>query len=252
MKRESHRWYSGSLGRDMELLLYGHAGQPMLAFPSQNGRFWDWESFGMIEGVADLLDDGRLTLAAVDSVDSESWTNHGAHPIDRARRHETYERYLLDEVLPLLSAVTGQDVAWAAGCSMGAYHAANLFFRRPDRLDGLIAISGVYSARLFVGDAGGDEIYFNDPLAYLPGLDDPWHLDRYRRSQITFVAGQGAYEEEALTDTRAVQAVLESKDVPAVFDYWGHDVDHHWSWWARMLRHHVGRMLDATRAAPAG
>ena len=107
----------------------------------------------------------------------------------------------------------------------------------------MVAISGVYSTRIFVGDAPGEEIYFNNPLAYLPGLEDPWHLDRFRRSQIAFVAGQGAHEEDALADTRAMQAILEAKSIPAVFDYWGHDVEHHWRWWGPMLRLHLGRML---------
>jgi len=245
VRREEHRWYSPSLGREMGLLLFGHAGQPLLAFPSQDGRAWDWEGFGMVDAVADHLDAGRLTLATVDSVDGESWTNAAAHPQDRARLHEAYERYIVDEVLPLLAAVTGRDLAWATGCSMGAYHAANLFFRRPDRIDGLIAISGVYTTRIFVGDAAGDEIFYNDPLAYLPGLTDHWYLDLFRRSQITFVVGQGAYEEDAIADTRAMQAILDAKGVPAVFDYWGHDVEHHWHWWARMLRHHLDRMLAA-------
>jgi esterase/lipase superfamily enzyme len=245
MRREEHRWHSPTLGREMALLLYGDGPQPVVAFPSQDGRHWDWEGFGMIDAIGDLLEDHRLTLAAVDSVDGESWTNHDASPRVRARRHEAYERYILDEVLPLLHGATGRDVVWATGCSLGAYHAANLFFRRPDRLDGMLAISGVYSTRLWVGDASGEEIYFNDPLAYLPDLHDPWHLERFARSLITFVVGQGQWEEDAIADTRAMQAILEAKGVPAVFDYWGADVEHHWRWWGPMARHHLGRMLEA-------
>jgi esterase/lipase superfamily enzyme len=229
----------------MELLLYGYGGQPLLAFPSQDGRFWDWEEFGLVGAVGDFLEEGRLTLATVDSVDVESWTNEHLDPRDRARRHEAYERYIVDEVVPLLAAVTGREMAWATGASMGAFHAANTFFRRPDRLDGVIAMSGVYSTRVFVGEASGDEIYFNNPLAYLPRLEDPWHLDRYRRSEIVFVAGQGEWEEDAVRDMHALQAILIAKGVPAIFDYWGFDVAHHWYWWAQMLRHHVGRMLSA-------
>lgn len=246
MKREHHAWHSPSLGREMGLLLYGHAARPLLAFPSQDGRLSDWEGFGMVDAVADLLEDGRLAMATIDSVDGESWTNENAHPIDRARRHEAYERYVVDEVLPLLREVTGHDLAWATGASLGAFHAANLFFRRPDLFDGVIAMSGVYSPRLWVGDAPGDEIYFHNPLAYLPGLTDPWHLERYRRSQIVFVTGQGAYEEDAIADTRAIQEILHEKGVDATFDYWGGDVEHHWRWWGPMLRHHLGRMLEVS------
>jgi esterase/lipase superfamily enzyme len=248
VKREQHTWYSHALGREMGLLLYGHGGQPLLAFPSQDGRFWDWEGFGMIDAVAGLLESGRLTIAAIDSIDGESWTNQGLDPRDRARRHEGYERYVVDEVLPLLrgAAGPGHDLAWASGASMGAFHAANLFFRRPDLLNGLIAISGVYGTRMFVGDAGGDEIYFHSPLQYLPNLADPWHLERYRRSQIVFVTGQGEFEDDSIADTRAIQQILHEKGVDATVDYWGHDVEHHWRWWGQMLRHHLERMLAAS------
>jgi esterase/lipase superfamily enzyme len=235
----------------MGLLLYGHGGQPLLAFPSQAGRFWDWEGFGMIDAIADLLEGGAITLATIDSIDDETWDNHAAHPAERARRHEAYERYVTDEVLPLLRRDVGREDAlvWATGASLGALHAANLFFRRPDVLNGLVAISGVYSTRMFLGDGGAADAYFHDPLAYLPGLWDEWHLERYRRSQIVVVTGQGAYEEEAVADTRALQEVLHQKGVDATFDYWGHDVDHHWRWWGPMLRHHLGRMLDVMGTA---
>jgi esterase/lipase superfamily enzyme len=245
MKREAHRWHSPNLGHEMELILYGHGGQPLVAFPSQDGRFWDWEGFGLVESVGDYLEDGRLLLATVDSVDTESWTNNWLAPEDRARRHEAYERYIVDEVVPLLRERSGHVLAWTAGCSMGAFHAANTFFRRPDVLDGLIGISGVYSTRIFVGDAPGDEVYFNNPLAYLPGLDDPWFLERFRRSSLVFVAGQGAYEDEALADMHVLQDILAAKRVPATFDYWGPEAEHHWHWWARMLRHHLGVLLTA-------
>lgn len=244
MKREHHAWHSPALGREMGLLLYGQGGRPVLAFPSQDGRFWDWEGFGMIDAVGDLVEDGRITLATIDSVDGESWGDRGAHPVDRARRHEAYERYVTDEVLPLVRGVTVHSLVWVTGASMGAYHAANLFFRRPDLIDGLIAMSGVYSTRMFVGGSGSEHAYFHSPLDYLPGLWDEWHLQRYRRSQIVFVTGQGSWEEDAIADTRAIQDLLHEKGVYATFDYWGHDVEHHWRWWGPMLRHHLARMLE--------
>jgi len=40
MHRAYHRWHSPSLGRDMELLVYGHAGARVLVFPTSQGRFF--------------------------------------------------------------------------------------------------------------------------------------------------------------------------------------------------------------------
>lgn len=239
MRHESRLWFSSALGHDMELLIYGQGGPALIAFPSQEGRAHDWQAFGMVDAVADLLDAGRLTMIAVDGVDWQSWTNRGAAVADRARRHEDYHRYVTGEVIPFARQESGGQSVWLTGCSMGAFHAANVFFRRPDLASGLIALSGLYQPRLFVGDYSDDWVYFNSPLYYLPNLNDAWHLEHYRRSTIIFCVGQGAWEDECIDDMRQMQAILEVKGVPAQFDYWGHDVEHHWYWWQKMLRHHL-------------
>jgi esterase/lipase superfamily enzyme len=238
MHFERHVWFSGHLGHDMEVLVYGHAGQPLVCFPSQDGRAGDWAGFGMIDACADLLEAGRLIAIAVDGVDWQSWTNASASAAERARRNEEYHRYIVDEVVPF-ARLSGSHSVWATGCSMGAFHAANAFFKRPDAFDGLIALSGLYQPQLFIGDYSDDHVYFNSPLYYLPNMADPWHLERYRRSRIVFCCGQGAWEDESLRDHRAIQEILWQKGVPATFDYWGHDVEHHWYWWQKMLRHHL-------------
>ncbi len=240
MRFESRTWFSGSLGHDMELLVYGHAGQALIAFPSQDGRAADWAGFGMVDAVADLIEAGRLTVIAVDGVDWQGWTNAGLPVWDRARRQDAYERYIVEDVVPFARTETGSGSVWVTGSSMGAFHAANVFFKRPDAADGIIAMSGLYQPRLFVGDYSDDAVYFNSPLYYLPHLSDQWHLEHYRRSRIVFCVGQGMWEDEALADTRQIQEVLHAKGIPATFDYWGHDVEHHWYWWQKMLRHHLG------------
>ena len=235
MKVEEARWPSAALGQEMALRVYGHAGQPVLAFPSLNGRYYDFEGFGMVDACGELLDAGRLMLVAPDGIDWQSWANPDAHPADRGRRHDSYERYLMDEVLPFVSERSGRETLWTTGCSMGAYHAANLFFRHPDRFDGVIGLSGLYHLSLFIGDYCDDTVYYHTPLYYLPNLHDPWYLDRFRRSRLVFAVGQGAWEEDCLRDTRELQRILEAKAIPAWFDYWGHDVYHDWPWWRRML-----------------
>jgi esterase/lipase superfamily enzyme len=239
MRREERLWFSGNLGHDMELIVYGHAGQPLVCFPSQDGLVRDWESQGMVDCVGDLLEAGRLLMIAVDGIDWQSWTNKNV-PVDaRARRHNDYHHYITDEVVPFAREQGGRESVWATGCSMGAFHAANFFFRRPDLFDGVIAMSGLYQPKLFVGDYADDDVYYNSPLYYLPTLADPWHIEQYRRSRIIFTVGQGAWEDEALVDTHELQELLHNKGIPATFDYWGHDVEHHWYWWQKMLRHHL-------------
>jgi len=243
MHTEHHRWFSPALGHDMELNVYGYYGQPIVVFPAQDGRYYDFENFKMIDSCADLIDAGRIKIIAVDSVDWQSWTNEGVHPADRAMRHMDYERYITTEVAPFVQKNTGLETMWVSGCSMGALHSANFFFRRPDLFDGLIALSGLYDLRLFIGDYRDENVYYNSPLEYLPNLSDPWHLERYRRSKIVVAVGLGRWEEDAIRDTRALERILEEKGVPAWVDYWGHDVDHDWVSWRKMLPHFLGKLL---------
>jgi esterase/lipase superfamily enzyme len=252
-----HRWFSPALGREMELREYGDAGQPVLVFPSQNGRVGDFEGFGMVEACAPLVEAGRVWLFAVDGNDWESWTNPSASPAQRARRHLDYDRYVMEEVVPFVRKATGRETMWTTGCSMGAFHAANFFFRRPDVFDGVIGISGLYQTHGFVGDFCNDDVYFNTPLYYLHRLEDPKYLEAYRKAKIVFAVGQGRWEEECIRDMRALERVLRSKEVPAWFDYWGNDVDHDWPWWRKMLPYFLealgaGREADEKAQPPPG
>jgi hypothetical protein len=74
MNREYHKWRSSRLGREMELLVFGHAGLPVLVFPTSGGRFYEFEDRGMIAALAGKIDAGQLQLFCVDSVDARAGT----------------------------------------------------------------------------------------------------------------------------------------------------------------------------------
>lgn len=104
MNREYHQWYSHRLHRDMELLVFGHAGAKVLVFPTRCGRFYEYEEMGLVEALRHKIDQGFLQLYCVDSIDEESFYCCWNHPADRVHRHMQYESYLLHEVLPLMWA----------------------------------------------------------------------------------------------------------------------------------------------------
>lgn len=243
MQIEYHKWWSPNIGSDMELKVYGWYGKPILVFPAQGGRFFDYENFHMIEAIRDSIEGGRVKLFTVDSLDNQSWANNSLHPNERALRHEDYDRYITQEVAPFMRlhcANTSQKFM-TTGVSMGAYHAVNFIFRHPDFFDAVIALSGLYQLSMFTGGYMNDTIYYNTPLSYLPGLQDPWYLDQYRQSKIIISCGQGAWEDAILADTRAMGEILKQLNVPAMIDIWGHDVNHDWPWWRRMMPYFLSR-----------
>jgi esterase/lipase superfamily enzyme len=246
MNIEYHKDWSGCLNQEMEYKVYGHAGKPVLVFPAQGGRFYEFEDFGMLAVLHELIDSGMYQFFTADSIDNQSWANGNAHPADRARRHEDYDRYIVQELAPQIRERCGPDTRLVStGVSMGGYHSANFFFRHPDIFDGLVSLSGLFQLRMFIGDYMDGNVYFNSPLLYLANLEDPWYLDRYRQSKIVICAGQGAWEEEMNADIQALRQILERKSIPAWVDLWGQDVNHDWPWWRKQLPYFLQKMLES-------
>lgn len=243
MNKEYYRWYSEHLGHDMELHVYGHCGRPMLVFPSSGGTFTEYEGFGMVDAASGFINDGRLMIITIGSADNESWLNRDAAPWDRARRHNDYDAYVIQEVIPFIKNRCGRDDIIATGCSMGAYHAMNFYLRHPDAFNAVISLSGLYSSDYFVGDYMDENVYYNTPLCYLPNCDDEWFLSRYRSGQIIACTGRGAWEDEMIRDTTALKQVFESKGIPAWCDFWGYDVNHDWPWWRVQLPYFLSHIL---------
>ena len=203
----------------------------------------------MIDAVAGFINSGKIKLFCVDSVDEESWYNFTVSPSDRNARHEAYDRYIVEEVIPFIRdhCQSPQTRVMANGCSMGAYHAVNFFLKHPDVIEGTIALSGLYRLDRPEFQLSADDlsdVYFNSPVSYLAGLNDPWYLDWYRRSKIIVCVGQGPWEDEAIDDTRHLDFLLRQKSIPTVIDYWGHDVNHDWPWWYKQMNYFLGSLYN--------
>jgi esterase/lipase superfamily enzyme len=228
----------------MELKVYGESGKPVLVFPTQCGKFYQFEDFGMVGALCSIIADGKIILYTVDSIDHQSWANLDVEPAVRAIRHNQYDQYIVEEVIPFIRANHGSGIkALTTGCSMGGYHAANIFFRHPDIFDSMISLSGIFQLRMFIGDYMDENVYFNSPLHYLPNLEDPWYLDQYRSSQIVICTGQGAWEEEMVSDALALKKTLRAMNVPCWIDLWGYDVNHDWPWWRRQLPYFLHQVV---------
>jgi esterase/lipase superfamily enzyme len=245
MRRVVDIW-SPAIGAAGAVIAYGHWGLPVLVFPSEAGRAGDFESNGMVDAVADLLDQGRIKLYCVDSYDAASWSDRGVPLEERARRHGAFESWILDQVVPFVHGDCGGPTGvLTTGVSMGAFHAANFALRRADLFPRALCLSGNYDPSTWHGwGEQGEALYFQNPTAYVPGLHGD-HLEWLRHHvRLTLVCGQGMWEDTtgALNSTRTLAGLLAGKGIPHELDMWGYDVAHDWPWWRRQLPHHLHRM----------
>ena len=197
----------------------------------------------MIDALAWLVEGGRLKVYCVDSYDAGSWSGGGSLE-QRARAHERYESWIVEQVVPFVRAdCYGAVELAAAGCSMGAYHAANLALRRADLVPLAICLSGLYDLARLAGGERGDAFYFQNPMDYVANLHGD-HLDWLRgRVSVLLVCGQGQWEDTtgSLESTRAFAGLLAAKGLRHELDLWGFDVPHDWPSWRRQIAHHLPR-----------
>jgi esterase/lipase superfamily enzyme len=234
------------IDRGMHIITYGHYGRPVLVFPSEAGRAWDYENNGMVDAVAGLIDDGRVKLYCVDSLDADTWSDKGLPIEERALRHEVYTRWLTHTVVPYIHGDTtaGAELI-TTGCSMGAYHAVHFSFQRADLAPVALGLSGNYDVTTWRswGDPA-DAAYFANPSAYVPNLHGD-HLEWLRRQlSVLLVVGQGAWETHptgSLPSTVKIAQLIQEKGIRCELDLWGFDVSHDWEWWQKQLAHHLPR-----------
>jgi esterase/lipase superfamily enzyme len=231
MNREYHKWYSNALRRDLELLIFGHEGVPLVVFPTSMGRFFDYESRGMIQAVADKYENGHLQAFCVDSVDAESWYNKGVPPRQRAHRHTEYDRCLIEEVVPFIRSRNRSDQLVTTGCSFGGYHTINFALRYPEVVTGAVSMSGAFDIHQFLDGYYDDNCYYNCPPDFLPGLTDPAYLDRYQRQRLVLATGE---TDICRDENLRLSGIMNSKEIPHWLDVWGDGAGHDWYWWQRM------------------
>ena len=237
MKREYHKWWSSRLERDMELLVFGHAGAKVLIFPTRGGRFYEYEHLRMTEALRHKVEAGQLQLYCIDSVDAESFYCWWAHPSGRIQRHMKYEAYILNEVLPLMSQLNGHPCTISHGCSLGAYHAANIAFRHPHLFQKLAAFSGRYDlteptewfGNLFDGYYD-ENIYYHTPCHFLPNLNEEDKLDALRRMDIVLVIGK---EDPFRGNNEYLSHILNTKGIGHNLHLWDGRA-HRGYYWRRM------------------
>jgi len=208
----------------MELLVFGHAGARVLAFPTRVGRFYDFENMGLIDSIRHQLEQGWLQLICIDSIDHETFYCNWCDPRNRIARHMKYEHYILHEVLPFSWSINRTPFLVSHGCSFGAYHAVNIALRHPQAFNRVVAFSGRFDLtqqidgfRDLLDGYYDQDVYFNMPPHYMEGLSDHNTLEAIRRLDIKLVVGE---HDPFLADNRRLSEILWSKGIWHLLKVW--------------------------------
>ncbi|MGC3992429.1 MAG: alpha/beta hydrolase-fold protein [Chthoniobacteraceae bacterium] len=239
MNREYHKWHSPALQRDMELLVFGHAGPRMLVFPTRKQRFFEFEDHGMVHSLRHQLEAGTLQLICVDGIDDESLYCFDIGPEQRIARHLEYERYILEEVLPFSERLNPKSPLFAHGSSFGAYHAMTIALRHPQHFERIIAFSGRYDLTLNIGDFHSlfhgyyeDDLCELMPTHFMPLLKNQRRLRLIRKLQITVVIGE---DDPFFEDNCKLSAAFTQKKIKHDFHLWCGNA-HRFRYWRQMVR----------------
>jgi len=239
MNRQIYGWHSPALNKHMEIVSYGHYGFALLLLPTAAADYLEYERFQLIDAIQPHIDSGKVKVFSINSINSESWLNNKMYPPHKAIRHQQFNHYVCDEVVPYIRNATSPDTPIiTAGASLGAFHSLNLFFRRPDLINGTIAMSGVYDLTSYTDGYYDETVYFNSPEHYIPKIEDHNLLEQMRKSKhIHLLSGSGNYESPDAS--RRMSGILSSKSIPHELDIWGPDMSHDWPTWRAMLPHYL-------------
>ncbi len=239
MMRHITGWYSERLGKEMPVAVYGNYGFALLLVPTAAADFLEYERFQLIDAISPFINSGKVKVFSVNSINNESWLNTHMDPRHKAIRHQQFNHYIFEEVIPFIKTSTSAETpVIICGASFGALHSMNLFLKRPDLLSGVIGMSGVYDLTEYTKGYFDDDVYYNSPQHYMPNLSDHHLLEQIRRSNhIHIFSGSGDYEDPSAS--HSFGNILYSKGINYELDIWGHEWKHDWDTWRNMLPHYL-------------
>ncbi|TXD52911.1 MULTISPECIES: esterase family protein [unclassified Polaribacter] len=231
MKEDYHKWYSPTLNKDIEMLVFGHAGYPLVLFPTTSGRFYECRDFKLIESAKWFLEEGLVQIYCPDSINELSWYDKGIHPADRVKNHVWYDQFIMDEVVNPICQERGIQKVAIAGVSFGGYHAANFAFKHPERVSHMFSLSGSFDIKSFLDGYYDDTVFYNNPVDFLPGSthSELWNMK--------IILGTSDWD-ICLEANKTLAKILTDKNIPFWFDErkWA---EHDWPIWRQMFPHYL-------------
>lgn len=233
MQEQHHKWFSPWVSRDMEMLVFGDRGYPVIVFPTTAGQYYEARNWHLIDSVAWYVDQGLVQIFCPDGMNQESWYNKEIHPADKVRTHNAYENVILNDIVHKVRHNTGAGKVAVAGCSFGGYQAANFAWRNPGLVSHMLSMSGAFDIRSFLNGHYDQNAYFNNPEDYMPNNGDRriWDMD--------IVLGCGT-EDICRKDSENMSTILSAKGINHWLDI--REGNHDWPLWRDMFPHYLSRI----------
>ena len=231
MVEKYHRWYSQNLRTDVEMLVFGDRGYPIILFPTSQGRYFQNKDEGLIESARWFIDEGLVKIYCPDGFDWLTWYNKNIHPLERASRYNWYDKMLNDELAPWAMQETGAGRIATAGCSFGGYHAANFALKHPEKVGNLFSMSGAFDIKQFMDGVYSDDVFYNNPVDYLPGSSQSglWHMN--------IILGTAEHD-ICRDDNNRLSNILNQKHISHWLDVRPF-ASHDWPVWKEMFPHYL-------------
>lgn len=190
----------------------------------------------MVGALSYHIEQGWIQLICLDSVDAESWYCGWCHPRGRLARHDQYERYVIDEVIPFVRAQNDNTFLMAHGCSFGAIHAVLFALRHPSIFRRVIAFAGYYDTTRFLDGYYDEEVHHHHPINMVQYLQEGQRAQDLRG--IEFILAIGRDDSAAWTNHELSEALWKQGVWHAMrwWDGWAHD----WPYWHKMIQLYIG------------
>lgn len=229
-----YKWHSNNLDREFQMLVFGDRGIPVILFPTSMGTYYENKDRRMIDAVRWFVEEGLVKIYCPDSIDADSWYNAAVSPAIRAYNHNCYDKMVLEEIAGRALHETGRSHLVTAGCSFGGYHAANFAFRHPEIVSYMFSMSGVFNIKSRMDGYYDDNVYFNNPVDYLPGEQNP-HLGKM--SIILGIADQDICRPQ----NEEMSRILTQKGISHWLDIRPNAV-HDWPVWTAMFPEYLAKI----------
>lgn len=220
----------------MDLLVFGHAGARVLAFPTSRGSYHEWEDRNMPGVLQSQLDAGTLQLFCVSNVDAESWYDESIPVTERAGWQARYDACLHDEVLPHTLTLNRDPTLILTGASFGGYHALSFAMRHPELVTRVLSMSGLPDIKRLTHGYSDDAVYFQNPADFIRHEHDPARLDALRRLDIILAIGR---DDPLCPSNVEFSRTLWGRGIGNALRIWEGSA-HDWPYWEKMLALYIG------------